>query len=193
MTSLLELRMRGARISSRWIEISLSLFSTRLIFNLQTPFRTPKDHFQHTSSTIREANEAVRSAATKQSAKRGSYAKFTPEQQAEVAKYASMHGMVVTSHHRFHRISIFHDNRYAASPLESWEVYNYTCLASYPGHFLRGRKKRPGTICLRMRQITQNLGNSDTRVYFQCTSIVVFRCMSVYVHVWGYVEPKSHS
>ena len=44
-------------------------------------------------------------------------------------------------------------------------------LASYPGHFLRGRKKRPGTICLRMRKITQNLGNSDTRVlsvYFQC-------------------------
>ena len=46
-----------------------------------------------TSSTIREANEAVRSAATKSSAKRGSYAKFTPEQQAEVAKYASMHGI----------------------------------------------------------------------------------------------------
>ena len=46
-----------------------------------------------TSSTIRETNEAVRSVATKQSAKRGSYAKFTPEQQAEVAKYASMHGI----------------------------------------------------------------------------------------------------
>ena len=46
-----------------------------------------------TSSTIREANEAVRSAATKPSAKRGSYAKFTPEEQAEVAKYASMHGI----------------------------------------------------------------------------------------------------
>ena len=47
-----------------------------------------------TSSTIREANESVRSVATKQSAKRRSYAKFTPEQQAEVAKYASMHGML---------------------------------------------------------------------------------------------------
>ena len=31
-----------------------------------------------TSSTIREANEAVRSVATKQSSKRGRYAKFTP-------------------------------------------------------------------------------------------------------------------
>ena len=84
---------------------------------------------------IREANEAVRSVTIKQSAKRGSYAKFTPEQQAEVAKVASMHGItaaqrrfrrftptdqffvhncspnllknVVTSHHRFHTISRF--------------------------------------------------------------------------------------
>ena len=37
-----------------------------------------------------------------------------------------------------------------------------------------------------MRQITKNLGNSDTPVYFECTSIVVFRCMSVYIHVGGY-------
>ena len=51
-----------------------------------------------TSSTIREANEAVRSVATKQSAKRGSYAKFTPEQQAEVAKYASMQCMALLLH-----------------------------------------------------------------------------------------------
>ena len=46
-----------------------------------------------TCSTIREANEAFRSVSTKQSVKRGSYAKFTPKQQAEVAKYASMHGI----------------------------------------------------------------------------------------------------
>ena len=59
----------------------------------------------------------------KQSAKRGSYAKLTPEQQAEVAKYAAMHGMVVTSHHRFHTISRFLDNRYTASPLDPMEVY----------------------------------------------------------------------
>ena len=46
-----------------------------------------------TSSMVREANKAVRSVATKQLVKRGSYGKFTPEQQAEVAKYASMHGI----------------------------------------------------------------------------------------------------
>ena len=56
-----------------------------------------------------------------------------------------------------------------------------------PRPFFAGEEKWPGTICLRMRQITQNLGNSDTHVYFQCTSIVVFRCMYVYVHVWGYI------
>ena len=93
------------------------------------PLFQPADSLSDTkrtaSSTIREANEAIRSAATKQSAKRGSYVNFTPEQQAEVAKYASMHGMVVTSHHRFHRISIFHDYRYTASPLE---VYVWTAL-----------------------------------------------------------------
>ena len=90
------------------------------------PARLPFGHQRttfNTFSTIREANEAVRSAATKESAKRGSYAKFTPEQQAEVAKYASMHGMVVTSHHRFHTISRFHDNRYTASPVDPMEVY----------------------------------------------------------------------
>ena len=92
-----------------------------------SPFGHQRTTF-NTFSTIREANEAVRSAATKESAKRGSYAKFTPKQQAEVAKYASMHGMVVTSHHRFHTISRFHDNRYTASPVDPMEVYVCTAL-----------------------------------------------------------------
>ena len=67
-------------------------------------------------------------------------------------------------------------------------IISGTRVASYPGHFLRGRKKQPGTICWRMCQITKNLGNSDTHIYFQCTSIVVFRCKSVYIHVWGYIQ-----
>ena len=37
-------------------------------------------------------------------------------------------------------------------------------LASFPGHFLRGRKKRPGTICSRMRLDPQNLGILDMPV-----------------------------
>ena len=51
ITSLLEMRMHGGRLEiddqlcSRWIEIAMALFIA--IFNLQTPFRTPKDHFQH--------------------------------------------------------------------------------------------------------------------------------------------------
>ena len=66
MTSLLEMRMRGAGITmalDRYFQPTDSLPDTK------GPL---------TSSTIREANEAVRSVATKQSEKRGSYAKFTP-------------------------------------------------------------------------------------------------------------------
>ena len=44
-------------------------------------------------------NEAVSSVATKQPAKRGTYAKFTPQQQAKVAQYASMHGIAAAKRH----------------------------------------------------------------------------------------------
>ena len=47
-----------------------------------------------TSATIHDANEAARGATSKQSAKRGRYAKFTPEQQAEVARYVLMYGNI---------------------------------------------------------------------------------------------------
>ena len=47
----------------------------------------------------------------------------------------------------------------------SHRVYVYSTLrvqargniASYPGHFLRGRKKRPGAICWRMRNIFRKI------------------------------------
>ena len=52
-------------------------------------------------------------------------------------------------------------------PLKFLDLQYTNILASYPGHFFAGEEKRPGTICWRMRQITQNLGNSDTRGYFQ--------------------------
>ena len=43
-------------------------------------------------AAIKAANEAVEHARNKTRKRRGSYAKFTPEQQAAIAKYASIHG-----------------------------------------------------------------------------------------------------
>ena len=66
-------------------------------------------------AVIKEANEAVKSVTSGGKRRRGSYAKFSPEQQAAIGKYASLHSNqaannsspdvfvdVVTSHHRFH-------------------------------------------------------------------------------------------
>ena len=44
-------------------------------------------------ATIKEANEAVKSVTSEGKSKwRGSFAKFSPEQQAAIGKYASLHG-----------------------------------------------------------------------------------------------------
>ena len=44
-------------------------------------------------AAIKEANEAVRSVTCERKSKRrGSYSKFSPEQQAEIGKYASLNG-----------------------------------------------------------------------------------------------------
>ena len=44
-------------------------------------------------AAIKEANEAVKSTTSgNKSKQRGSYAKFTPEQQAAIGKYASLYG-----------------------------------------------------------------------------------------------------
>ena len=44
-------------------------------------------------AAIKAANEAVESVQSEAKGKRrGSYAKFTPERQAAIAKYASIHG-----------------------------------------------------------------------------------------------------
>ena len=44
-------------------------------------------------AAIKEANEAVKSVTSEgKSKRRGSYAKFSPEQQAAIGKYASLHG-----------------------------------------------------------------------------------------------------
>ena len=41
---------------------------------------------------IKDANEAVRNASQGSSKLRGKYAKFTPEQNASIGEYASLHG-----------------------------------------------------------------------------------------------------
>ena len=41
-------------------------------------------------AAIKDANEAVKSALTPPSKSRGAYAKYTPEQQATIGKYASL-------------------------------------------------------------------------------------------------------
>ena len=50
-------------------------------------------------ATIRDANEAAKAAASKPFGKRGKYAKFTPDQQAELARYATMHGNIAAQRH----------------------------------------------------------------------------------------------
>ena len=51
-------------------------------------------------------------------------------------------------------------------------------VASFPGHFLRGRKKGPGIICSRMREIPRELGYAwIVSVYL----LVVFRYIPAYV------------
>ena len=85
MTSLLEMRMGGAGLE---IGVQQLYELTNSLLDIKGPLKK-----KLTSSTIREANEAIRSVSTKQSAKREirSYAEFTPEEQAEVAKYASIY------------------------------------------------------------------------------------------------------
>ena len=61
-----------------------------------------------------------------------------------------------------------------------------TLLRGFP----RGEEKTAWYNLLAHASNYPNLGNSDTRVYFQCTSIVVFRCMSVYLQVWGLVSEE---
>ena len=43
-------------------------------------------------NTIAAANKAVAEAMETSSKSRGSYSKFSPEQQAEIAQYATLHG-----------------------------------------------------------------------------------------------------
>ena len=69
-------------------------------------------------------------------------------------------------------LSVTHENEFFISNAIGWALRQ---LASFPGHFLRGRKKWPGTICSRMRLDPQNL------VYFPLVSTVVLRNMSFFV------------
>ena len=49
--------------------------------------------------TIAAANQAVTEAIQTSSKSRGSYSKFSPEQQAEIAHYATLHGNKAAVHH----------------------------------------------------------------------------------------------
>ena len=54
--------------------------------------------------------------------------------------------------HFLHRPLLFNAHARGPAPGADMKVYGRSTLqvASYPGHFLQGRKKWPGTICLRM-------------------------------------------
>ena len=54
-------------------------------------------------------------------------------------------------------------------------------LASFPGHFLRGRKKRPGIICSRMHEIPRKSWELGYACIFSVYLIVVFRYIPGYV------------
>ena len=77
MTSLLEMRIGGAR--DRRAAAGLTVTALYRYFQLTDSIPDTKGPLSKklTSSTIRETNEAVRNVAIKESAKRGSYAKFT--------------------------------------------------------------------------------------------------------------------
>ena len=63
---------------------------------------SPMGHlsFSMSPATIKAANEAVReSALTPTFKSRGTYAKYTPVQQAMIGEYASMHGNLAAVRH----------------------------------------------------------------------------------------------
>ena len=57
-------------------------------------------------AVIKEANEAVRSASKNGSRRRGHYAKFTPEQQAAIGKYASINGNQAAIRHFSEKLGV---------------------------------------------------------------------------------------
>ena len=52
---------------------------------------------------------------------------------------------------------------------------------SFPGHFLRGRKKGPGIICSRMREIPRKSWELGYAWIFSVYLLVVFRYIPAYV------------
>ena len=71
-----------------------------------------------TPATIHDANEAAKATALKQSAKRGKYTKFTPEQQAKVAKYTAMHRNIAVQH----RFSKEFDTELKENTIPTWKT-----------------------------------------------------------------------
>ena len=73
----------------------MSLYSYFAEASKQSDLSNPNGSLSASVSpaVIKEANEAVKSVTSEgKSKRRGSYAKFSPEQQAAIGKYASLHG-----------------------------------------------------------------------------------------------------
>ena len=78
-----------------WIPTRPSFCACTLRLDAHKLERNPNGSLSASVSpaAIKEANEAVKSVTSEgKSKRRGSYAKFSPEQQAAIGKYASLHG-----------------------------------------------------------------------------------------------------
>ncbi len=73
-------------------EMSLYQFFTKTSKRGDLPDPTGPLSASLSSAVIKEANEAVTAETRSKGKRRGSYATFTPEQQAEIGTYASLHG-----------------------------------------------------------------------------------------------------
>ena len=77
-------------------------------------------------SAIKDANEAVRSA-TRTTMPRGRYAKFTPEQQAAIGEYVSLHGNQAAIRHFTKQLGV----ELKGSSVQTWNVANDGLLSDH--------------------------------------------------------------
>ena len=96
-------------------------------------FATAEDVFPRPSGTlsssvspaaIKQANEAVKSALTPASKARGPYTKYTPQQQAMIGEYASLHGNRAAVRHFTEKLGV----EVKESSVRTWKA-KYKTLA----------------------------------------------------------------
>ena len=95
-----------AKCSFEVVTMSLVRYVAKVSKHSQLP--DPKGALSASVSpaTIKEANKAVMSESSEKKRWRGSYAKFSPEQQAAIGKYASLNGNQAAICHFFKQLEV---------------------------------------------------------------------------------------